>query len=156
MVCLGNICRSPMAEGILREKMRNAGIEGDVDSCGTSSWHVGESPDGRAEATLRSKGMDISELKARQFHHSDFDTFDLIYAMDETNLKDILAQATLSDYNSKVKMILESTHPGENKSVPDPYYGDGDGFEIVYSLLNDACDEIVNCWPESHNNNIGS
>ena len=135
MVCLGNICRSPLAEGILRTKLTTDFF---VDSAGTGGWHAGQSPDERSIATARNYGIDISNQKARKFTVSDFDTFDHIFVMDQSNFKDVLNLATNDVAKSKVALIL-----GPSKEVPDPYYGGQDGFEKVYQLLDQACEEIA-------------
>jgi protein-tyrosine phosphatase len=143
MVCLGNICRSPMAEGILRNKVEQSGVEIEVDSCGTAGYHVGESPDSRATQKAKQYNIDISMLRGRQFSAADFDRFDQIYVMDVHNYSNVLAVASGDADSEKVKLILDLIHPGESMSVPDPYYGGDDGFENVYSLLDNACDVIV-------------
>ena len=130
MVCLGNICRSPLAEGILRTKLPTDFF---VDSAGTGGWHAGQSPDERSIATARNYGIDISNQKARKFSVSDFDTFDHIFVMDQSNFKDVLNLAPDDVAKSKVALIL-----GPSKEVPDPYYGGQDGFEQVYQLLLSA------------------
>jgi protein-tyrosine phosphatase len=144
MVCLGNICRSPIAEGILRHKLRamkNEDVE--TDSAGTSNFHVGEEPDARMRITAKKNGMDISDLRARQFVQSDFDEFDLIYAMDNANKRDILSLARNDEDRAKVKLILDEIYPNENREVPDPYYGGEEGFQDVFDMLNDATDQII-------------
>jgi len=143
MVCLGNICRSPMAEGILRKKIQENNLGITTDSCGTGNWHVGQKPDDRAIKTMKSKGIDITDLRGRQFSESDFDQFDLIYCMDENNYKNILALAKTEEQKSKVKMILNEINPKSNQSVPDPYFGGDAGFENVYQLLDAATDSIL-------------
>ena len=140
MVCLGNICRSPLAEGILRSKLSEKFI---VDSAGTGGWHAGELPDKRSIAIARLKGLDISNQRARQFKVSDFTTFDHIFVMDNTNYKEVLALAPNEATKSKVKLILNEIFPNDNIDVPDPYYGGVDGFENVYNMLDQACDEIA-------------
>lgn len=140
MVCLGNICRSPLAEGIMRSKLSEDFI---VDSAGTGGWHAGELPDKRSVATAKSKGLDITNQRARQFKKSDFDTFDHIFVMDNSNYKDVMALAPNEEAKSKVKLILNEIFPGENVDVPDPYYGGQDGFENVYNMLDQACEEIA-------------
>jgi protein-tyrosine phosphatase len=140
MICLGNICRSPLAEGILRSKISKKNT---VDSAGTGGWHAGELPDKRSVAIAKSKGLDITNQRARQFKISDFDTFDCIYVMDKSNYKDVIALAPNETAKSKVKMILNELYPEKNTDVPDPYYGDQDGFENVYNMLNQACDVIA-------------
>ena len=140
MVCLGNICRSPLAEGIMRSKLSNDFI---VDSAGTGGWHAGELPDKRSIATAKNKGLDITNQRARQFKISDFESFDYIYVMDNSNYKDVVALAPNEEAKSKVKLILNEIFPGENVDVPDPYYGGQDGFENVFNMLNEACDVIA-------------
>jgi len=144
MVCLGNICRSPVAEGILRHKLHNLGLDSiTTDSAGTSSYHIGEAPDRRMRATSHENGVNIDDLKARQFVPSDYDNFDIIYAMDSSNYNDIVAQARTEEEKSKVKLILNEINPGMNQAVPDPYYGGDDGFQHVFDLLDKATDVII-------------
>jgi len=140
MVCLGNICRSPLAEGIMRAKLSKDFI---VDSTGTGGWHAGELPDKRSISTAKNRGLDITSQRARQFKISDFDTFDYIYVMDNSNYKDVMALAPNEEAKSKVKLILNELFPNENVDVPDPYYGGQDGFENVFNMLNEACDVIA-------------
>lgn len=143
MVCLGNICRSPIAEGILREKSNNQGLSFETDSAGTSSYHVGEAPDARMRSTAKANGVDIDDLRARQFDVSDFDSFDIIYAMDTSNYNNIVALARDENDKEKVKMILNEIKPGANEAVPDPYYGGDEGFQHVFDLLDAATDKII-------------
>ena len=140
MVCLGNICRSPLAEGIMRSKLSEDFI---VDSAGTGGWHAGELPDKRSISTAKGRGLDITNQRARQFKKSDFDTFDHIFVMDNSNYKDVLALAPNEEAKSKVKLILNEIFPNENVDVPDPYYGGQDGFENVFDMLDKACEEIA-------------
>lgn len=140
MVCLGNICRSPLAEGILKKHTLEEGLDWEVDSAGTSGWHVGELPDHRSIATAKQHGIDITNQRSRQFTSSDLEYFDLILAMDTSNYNDILRFATTKQ-SEKVKMILNYFFPKENRSVPDPYYNDG--FEGVFNLLDQACGKII-------------
>ncbi len=140
MVCLGNICRSPLAEGLLREKLDPTRFE--VDSTGTGSWHVGNAPDPRSVAVARKNGLDISMLRGRQFSHQDFIDFDHIYVMDSSNLSNVLDLAQNDQEAQKVSMILDTIFPGEKVDVPDPYYGGDDGFDRVYDMLDQACDVI--------------
>ena len=140
MVCLGNICRSPLAEGIMRSKLSE---DFTVDSAGTGGWHAGELPDKSSIATAKNRGLDITNQRARQFKKSDFDTFDHIFVMDNSNYKDVLALAPNEEAKSKVKLILNELFPNENIDVPDPYYGGEDGFENVYEMLDQACEEIA-------------
>lgn len=138
MVCLGNICRSPMAEGILRSHIERAGLKVIVDSAGTSGYHAGEAPDFRAVRTLKKKGIDISGLSARQFTTGDFDNFDFIYVMDTSNLINVLNLARNEEDKKKVVLIMNEVNPNKNQSVPDPYYGGIEGFEEVYTMLDHA------------------
>ena len=140
MVCLGNICRSPLAEGILKSKLSNNFI---IDSAGTANYHVGNSPDKRSVAVARKHGLDISNLKGRQFDISDFDVFDIIYVMDESNFQNVVKLARNVEDIAKVKLILNEVHQGKNHEVPDPYYGGDNGFENVYQLLDEACNNIA-------------
>lgn len=143
MVCLGNICRSAMAQGILEQKVLATNIVAQVDSAGTSSYHIGEAPDRRAQQKALDYDIDISKQQARQFTVNDFDEFDFIFAMDESNNKDIIRLARNEKDIQKVEMILNLSFPKENKNVPDPYYGGEEGFENVYQLLDNACDVFI-------------
>lgn len=143
MVCLGNICRSPLAEGILSHKANENNLPIHVDSAGTAAYHVGEKPDSRSIKIAKSHGIDISKQRARQFTPEDFDNFDVIYAMDVSNYNNINALAINNEQKQKVKLILNELNPNSNTSVPDPYYGGEDGFENVFSMLNEACDNII-------------
>ena len=140
MVCLGNICRSPLAEGILASKVDTDKVM--VDSAGTSDWHVGKKPDPRSIEVAEQFGIDISHQKARQFTVSDFDTFDKIYVMDNSNYENVIALARNEADKKKVERILNEVSPGENLEVPDPYYGGDSGFIKVYKMLDEAF-EIV-------------
>ncbi|MCI5055448.1 MAG: low molecular weight phosphotyrosine protein phosphatase [Flavobacteriales bacterium] len=143
MVCLGNICRSPLAEGILRDKVNKSGKSAEVDSAGTSGFHEGEKPDSRSIEVARQFGIDISRQRSRPFRASDLQEFDLIYAMDQSNLNNILDLAKTDEEKSKVKLIMDELESSVAISVPDPYYGGEDGFKNVYLMLDKACDEIV-------------
>ena len=140
MVCLGNICRSPLAEGILRSKLSD---DFTVDSAGTANYHVSNAPDKRSVAVAKKYGLNISHLKGRQFSVSDFDAFDVIYVMDESNFKNVIALARNDEDIAKVKYILNEVYPNQNYNVPDPYYGGDEGFENVYKMLDEACDNIA-------------
>lgn len=142
MVCLGNICRSPMAEGVMRNKLQQHGLNGIVDSCGTANYHVGEHPDPRAVRKAGKYGIDISRLVGRQFTVSDFDEFDRIYVMDTSNYQNVTRLARHETDLEKVILLLNELYPGQNMSVPDPYYGGDEGFENVYRLLESACEQI--------------
>ncbi len=143
MVCLGNICRSPIAEGILRDKAAKKGLDISTDSAGTSAYHLGEAPDARMIVTAKKNGIDISDLKARQLVAEDFQQFDLIFAMDESNYANIISLAKTDADRNKVRMMLNETHPGENREVPDPYFGGDQGFQHVIDLLNVAIDNLI-------------
>lgn len=143
MVCLGNICRSPLAEGILKNKLTRLGLPGHVESAGTAAYHVGERPDIRSQEIALKHGIDIGNQRARRFKVGDFDRFDAIYAMDRSNYSDILALARSKQDAEKVHLILNLLYPNENKQVPDPYYGGKDGFQNVYDMLDSACERIV-------------
>lgn len=140
MVCLGNICRSPLAEGILQSKV-GSGVF--VDSAGTAGYHVGNLPDSRSIEVARKHGLDITNQRCRKFTKEDFDAFDVIYAMDSSNYQNILMLARNEADEAKVKMILNESYPNENRNVPDPYYGGDDGFENVYQMLDEACTVIA-------------
>ena len=144
MVCLGNICRSPLAEGILKSKLSPDSFF--VDSAGTAAYHIGESPDHRSIAVAKKNGIDISNQKARKFSSNDFNEFDLIYAMDLENYQNICSLAKNKSDLIKVEMILNEINPSKNLSVPDPYYGGVHGFENVYDMLDKACSKIASSY----------
>ncbi len=143
MVCLGNICRSPMAEGIMRLKIKKYKLAATVDSAGTSSCHQGEHPDKRSILSGAKHGVDISNLVSRPFIVNDFEQFDVIYAMDSENMNNIIQLAGNENNREKVKLILNEIYPSINKAVPDPYFGGEYDFEIVFSLLDKACEVIA-------------
>ena len=139
MVCLGNICRSPLAEGILKSKTKNI----EVDSAGTAGYHIGKNPDIRSIEIGKKNNIDISSQRARQFSSNDFSKFDKIYAMDNDNYSKIISLAKNQQEINKVELILNEIFPNQFKSVPDPYYGGARGFENIYDLLNKACEKIA-------------
>ena len=141
MVCLGNICRSPLAEGILQSKVNLNTVL--VDSAGTAAYHIGKLPDERSMEVAKKYGIDITKQRARKFVVKDFDEFDIIFAMDDSNYQNILSLARNNADEQKVRMILNETQPTKNLSVPDPYYGGNEGFENVYKMLDDACNAIA-------------
>ena len=141
MVCLGNICRSPLAEGILKSKTSPESIF--VDSAGTAAYHIGNKPDQRSINVAAKYGLDISRQRARKVSVKDFDTFDRIFAMDQNNYDHLLLLARTDFDISKIKLILNEAHPNQNRSVPDPYDGESSGFENVYSMLDEACECIL-------------
>ncbi len=141
MVCLGNICRSPLAQGILESKVRGRQLNWEVDSAGTSTWHIGERPDRRSVEVARQNGIDITRQLARQVKPSDFHDFDLILAMDSSNYTDLVRMAPDSGLTSKVQLILNYSFKDRNMAVPDPYF---DGrFQHVFDLLDQACDDLI-------------
>lgn len=142
MVCLGNICRSPLAEGIMKQKASEKGLDWTIDSAGTGAWHTGELPDRRSIAIARQKGIDITDQRARPFRAADFDFFDTIFVMDTQNLSDILRLSDNPAHREKVSLILDQTNPGQRLSVPDPYYDDN-GFAEVFDMLDRACSTFV-------------
>ena len=148
MVCLGNICRSPLAEGILASKLPKNKFK--VDSAGTGSWHIGNAPDERSIITAKKNGILISNQKCRQITTNDFDYFDYIYVMDNTNYNDVLQLSENQEHRKKVQLILNELFPNENVDVPDPYYGLQNGFDSVYQMLNEACDLIAKKLIEKH------
>lgn len=143
MVCLGNICRSPLAEGILQNKALKNGKSIVVDSAGTAAFHIGKLPDERSIEVANKYGIDLTNQRARQFKVQDFNKFDVIYAMDAENYNNILKLASCKEDEEKVKLILNEIEPNSNSSVPDPYYGGDEGFENVYQMLDLACERIV-------------
>lgn len=143
-VCLGNICRSPTADGVFRKMVSDAGLEDliVVDSAGTGAWHVGEAPDKRATQTARKRGYDLSPLRARQFNPNDFDIFDYVLAMDYSNLEDLRALCP-PEAEDKLKLFLSFGVNFSEEEVPDPYYGGADGFNHVLDLVEDACTALL-------------
>lgn len=148
MVCLGNICRSPLAEGILASKLPKDNFI--VDSAGTGSWHVGHSPDKRSIAVAKKNGLNIQNQKGRQFQTSDFNDFDYIYVMDSSNYNDVIKLAKTEEHKNKVRLILNELFPDENVDVPDPYFGVTNGFDNVYRMLNEVTDIIAQKLIEKH------
>lgn len=143
MVCLGNICRSPMAQGTLEHVAKRAGVELYVDSAGTSGYHRGEAPDKRAMRCMSEFGIDISHQVSRQLRSSDFDEFDIIYAMDRSNLKDLHALCEKPENLKKIKLLLDSSDGFHDVIVPDPYYGTQHDFERVYQMTMTAAERII-------------
>jgi protein-tyrosine phosphatase len=141
-VCLGNICRSPMAEGAFRKAARKAGLDVTVDSVGTASYHIGEPPDPRAIATAETHGVDISQARGRQLSREDFRNFTHIYALDKANLAGVEARAP-RDGTAEVALLLDVLKGREGEPVPDPYYGDEAGFEDCWQTIAEATDALV-------------
>jgi len=136
MVCLGNICRSPLAHGIMEQLAQDNGLDWTVDSAGTGNWHVGQAPDRRSIRTAQEHGVDISKQVCRQFKMHDFDEYDIIYVMDKNNLSDVLSLARNNTDAAKVKLLLG------DREVPDPYYSDSQ-FEPVFQMVEDGCRAII-------------
>jgi len=143
MVCLGNICRSPLAEGILKHKAKQAGLNWIVESAGTNSYHIGEPPHHLSQKVARLNGVDICDQKARRFVKEDFDRYDKIYAMADDVLDEIKKIAGEKYDATKVDFFLNELHPGKNGSVPDPWYGTEPGYHEVYKLIDEACNKII-------------
>lgn len=141
MVCLGNICRSPLAEGILAHKTQHLDVT--VESAGTAGYHIGKFPDKRSIEIANKYEIDISNQKARQFSRADFDEFDIIYAMDTNNFAHLTSLAENQNDRNKIRMILNEINPESFDSVPDPYYGGDNGFHLVYNMLDNACNKII-------------
>ena len=139
MVCLGNICRSPLAEGILKSKAKNI----EVDSAGTAGYHIGKHPDIRSIDIAKKHDINLKNQRARQFSTRDFDDFDKIYVMDNDNYSKIISLARSQEDMDKVDLILNEIYPKEYKSVPDPYYGGDEGFQNIYNLLETSCEVIA-------------
>ncbi|GAA4727547.1 low molecular weight protein-tyrosine-phosphatase [Flavisolibacter ginsenosidimutans] len=143
MVCLGNICRSPLAEGILKHRAKEAGLDWVVDSAGTNGYHVGEAPHRLSQKVAKLNGIDICDQRARRFVKEDFDRYDKIYAMADDVLDEIKWIAKEKYNPAKVDLFLNELHPGKNKSVPDPWYGTEPGYHEVYKLIDETCDAII-------------
>jgi protein-tyrosine phosphatase len=142
MVCLGNICRSPIAQGVLENKVLQAGLhDWEVDSAGTSGYHDGEGPDYRAIKECKQHGIDISHQISRRLTHADLDHYDLILAMDRHNKRDIIARCTTEEQKAKVKLALDYALPDEDAEVPDPYYDNR--FALVYKLLDTSMESLL-------------
>jgi len=148
MVCLGNICRSPLAEGILASKLPKDKFF--VDSAGTGSWHVGHCPDKRSIEVAKKNGIDISAQKGRQIKVADFDEFDYIFVMDNSNFHDVNLLAQTPEHKQKIHLILNELFPDENVDVPDPYFGASNGFKNVYQMLDEVTDLIAEKLIKKH------
>lgn len=142
MICLGNICRSPLAEGLMRSKLNFTKFN--VDSAGTSGGHKGQAPDKRSIAVANKNGIDISQQKSRKLVKRDFKVYDYLYVMDGSNYLEVIAIASNKEEIKKVIRIMDEVFPNENLDVPDPYYGGSQGFENVYRMLDQATDLIAN------------
>ena len=143
MVCLGNICRSPLAEGILQQKALQAGLQWTVDSAGTNSYHIGEAPHPLSQKVARLHGIDISQQRARRFRPEDMDQYDRIYAMSADVIHDMRKIARDNFDEEKVELLLNALFPGRNMDVPDPWYGPEPGYHEAFRLIEEACSRIV-------------
>jgi protein-tyrosine phosphatase len=143
MVCLGNICRSPLAEGILQDKVFAAGITWSVESAGTNRYHTGEKPHPLSQKVAKLNGIDISNQKARTITPEDFERYDKIYALANDVIQDMKKIAGKKFDPAKVDLLMNELHPGKNLEVPDPYYGAEDGYHKVYKMIDEACEAIV-------------
>lgn len=144
-ICLGNICRSPTAEGVFRAQVAGAGLTEviGIDSAGTAAWHIGKAPDKRAQAAASRRGYDLTGLRGRQVALADFSAFDYVLAMDRSNLADLLAQCP-SAQRHKVRLFLSFSSQWQDHEVPDPYYGGDDGFDQVLDMVEDAARGLLN------------
>ena len=143
MVCLGNICRSPLAEGILQQKIKAAGLNWVVDSAGTNGYHVNEAPHRLSQKVAKKRGIDISKQICRRFVVEDFERFDKIYVM-AADVTDEMRELTGSKFDdSKIDLLLNELYPGENKDIPDPWYGPEAGYEEVFDMIEEACEVII-------------
>ena len=150
MVCLGNICRSPLAEGILQENAKKAGLKWEIESAGTNGYHTGEPPHQLSIKVAGVNGSDISKQRSRRFIAADFENYDLIYAMAADVLEDMRRIAGKNFDEKKVRLFLEESFPGENKEVPDPWYGTEDGYHATFEIINCNCENII----KKNTNNI--
>jgi protein-tyrosine phosphatase len=141
MICLGNICRSTLAEGVLKKKIAEKKLDWHVDSAGTGGWHAGELPDNRSIAIARKYNIDLTDQRARQFQKADLDIFDLILTMDKSNYRDIQRFAKTDEQRAKIHLIMNFSRPNSHLEVPDPYYDNR--FQLVYDLLDEACEAVV-------------
>lgn len=141
-VCLGNICRSPLAEGIMKHKVDELGLDWEVDSAGTGGWHAGDLPDSRSIQVAKKYDIDLTYQRARKLRSIDYEAFDRIYVMDSMNYQDVRKMAREEELD-KIELIMNEVEPNRNINVPDPYFGEGDGFEHVFQMLDNACDAII-------------
>ena len=143
MVCFGNICRSPLAEGILQQKAAAAGLDWEIDSAGTNGHHIGEAPHHLSQKVARSHGLDISRQRARKFTAADFQRFDKIYAMADDVIDDIRCIAGQQFDAAKVDLLMNELHPGKDEDIPDPWYGPEPGYHEVYNMIDAATGKII-------------
>ncbi|MDX1954086.1 MAG: low molecular weight protein-tyrosine-phosphatase [Chitinophagaceae bacterium] len=143
MVCLGNICRSPLAEGILQHKAKKAGLNWIVESAGTNGYHNGEAPHHLSQKVARLNGIDISQQRSRKLHPDDFDKYDKIYVMAEEVLADIKRLAKNKFDPAKTEFLMNELHPGKNLDIPDPWYGPEPGYHEVFKMIEEACEAVI-------------
>jgi protein-tyrosine phosphatase len=143
MVCLGNICRSPLAEGILQDKINKKGLNWIVDSAGTAGYHVGEAPHHLSQKVAKQNGIDISKQQCRKFVREDIIRCNKIFVMDVDNYNDVKKICGVDWNETKVDLLLNLSHPNENRNVPDPWYGDEDGYHKVFAMIDEACEKLL-------------
>ena len=143
MVCLGNICRSPIADGLLLRKIKEQKLDAQVDSAGTANYHIGKAPDSRMIQTAAAHGTPIEFLRARQFSNQYFENFDHILVMDQSNYENVIRLAQSADDRNKIQFLLDYLYPNQKAAVPDPYYGSLEDFEQVYQLIDSATDALI-------------
>jgi protein-tyrosine phosphatase len=143
MVCLGNICRSPLAEGILQDKINKIGLNWMVESAGTAGYHIGEAPHHLSQKVSKQNGIDISHQQCRKFVREDIIRFDKIFVMDMNNYNDVEKICGAEWNKTKVDLLLNLSYPNENKNVPDPWYGKEDGYHKVFKMINEACEKLI-------------
>ncbi|RYY59280.1 MAG: low molecular weight phosphotyrosine protein phosphatase [Chitinophagaceae bacterium] len=144
MVCLGNICRSPLAEGILRHKVEQAGLDWEVDSAGTNSYHTGEPPHKLSQKVARLNGIEICDQRARRFTAADMDRYDIIYALAGDVLDEVRRIAGKAFRPEKTRLLMDELYPGQQMDVPDPWYGEEPGYHEVYKMIDQVCEAIIN------------
>lgn len=149
MVCLGNICRSPLAEGILQDKAFGAGLTWSIESAGTNSYHTGEPPHHLSQKVARLNGIDISQQRARRFTANDFEVYDKIYALAEDVMDEMKRIAGKKFDAAKAELLMNEIYPGKNMDVPDPWYGPEPGYHEVFTLIDKACDAIIEKYTPS-------
>lgn len=145
-VCLGNICRSPIAEGVLRHKLLEKKLEGIVASAGTSDWHQGDAPHRSSQKVCRQNGVDISRQKSQAFVREMFTEYDLIFAMDSNNYKDLMQMTNSQEDQTKIKLFSSLIPNFEPQDIPDPYYGDFSGYEHVYKMIDELCEQLIDTY----------
>ncbi|HEX5026615.1 MAG TPA: low molecular weight protein-tyrosine-phosphatase [Agriterribacter sp.] len=156
MVCLGNICRSPMAEGIMKQKIKQNGLPWQVDSAGTNGYHAGEPPHRLSQKVAAMHGIDISKQKARDLVPEDFEIFDHIYAMAGDVISEVQFIAGKKFDSEKISLLMDEVHPGKNRDVPDPWYGPEAGYHQVFEMIDKACDKIISNHTVQKQNNINT